>query len=106
MLRLFRIQYQPLKEVSFFLSILEETPITQQYKIFSFSLGEGMDEGALVDGLADDLKAALILISSWNTSKGTAGTPDEYCSTVVSPTPPPPTHYYYYNYYHSHCHDH
>ena len=64
MLRLFRIQYQPLKEVSFFLSILEETPITQQYKIFSFSLGEGMDEGALVDGLADDLKAALILISS------------------------------------------
>ena len=104
MLRLFRIQYQPLKEVSFFLSILEETPITQQYKIFSFSLGEGMDEGALVDGLADDLKAALILISSWNTSKGTAGTPDEYCNTVVSPTPPPL--HYYYNYYHSHCHDH
>ena len=66
-------------------------PITQQYKIFSFSLEEGMDEGALVDGLADDLKAALILISSWNTSKGTAGTPDEYCLTVVSPTPPPTT---------------
>ena len=39
-------------------------PIAQQYKIYSFSLGEGMDTGVLMDEPADDPNAALYLNSS------------------------------------------
>lgn len=37
-----------------------------------------------MDGLADDLDAALSLNSSWIAFKGTLGTLDEYCLSVES----------------------
>ena len=52
--------------------------------LFSSSLEEA-DKGALVDVLVSDLEAILILICSWKTSKGTLGTLDVYCSSVVFP---------------------